>query len=211
MGDMPQAQGGPERGRKSRRRRIAPSLDYAAMAGLALSLVVFTGFIPTLNPDRIMQFVLPTDEFTPDCDDGTHFVTVILSEDDAVYYYPRCGMENGKVQFQVTDHQGIGKVLRDHHKPWVNMIHSERHRLLTKNLPIDSLRLNLKKYITSINKRPEATFVLIKADDGARFGNIIDVIDECRVANITKYAIVDITQEELNVIASMEKEQPWQK
>lgn len=192
--------------RRTRLRRIAPRPDFTAMAALALSLVVFTGFMPTLNPDRVMMVAMPGDERIPGCFDGSAYLTVILSDNDQIYYYIGAGGEDGKLEPRVTDLDGIRKVLRDQHNPWIQRINAERSRLLTESLSVDEFKLRHKQAVIDINRDPQATFVWIKADDGARFENLIDIIDEIRMVNIAKYAIVDVTKKELELIASLETE-----
>lgn len=38
----------------------------------------------------------------------------------------------------------------------------------------------------------ESLFVLIKTDDKAKYQNVVDMIDECNITNVGKYAVVDM-------------------
>jgi hypothetical protein len=53
------------------------------------------------------------------------------------------------------------------------------------------------------NKSNEGIFVIIKASDGSRYNNIVNIIDEMKICNMVNYAIVDITKEEEKILASI--------
>jgi hypothetical protein len=45
--------------------------------------------------------------------------------------------------------------------------------------------------------------VLIKADDGSTYKNLVDILDEMAICNVGRYAIVDITTSELDMIKNV--------
>jgi len=47
--------------------------------------------------------------------------------------------------------------------------------------------------------------VLIKADDGAVYKNVIDVVDELNICNIGLYAVVDMGAKELELLKATAK------
>jgi hypothetical protein len=42
--------------------------------------------------------------------------------------------------------------------------------------------------------------VLIKTDDKAKYKDVIDMLDECQIASVGKYAVVDMMQKEYELI-----------
>jgi biopolymer transport protein ExbD len=46
-----------------------------------------------------------------------------------------------------------------------------------------------------------APIVLIKADENAKYKNMVDIIDEMAICTVANYAVVDITPIELQMIA----------
>ena len=48
--------------------------------------------------------------------------------------------------------------------------------------------------------RKYALTVLVKSDDKATYGNVVNVIDEINIAMIGKYAVVDMMAGELDLI-----------
>ena len=47
----------------------------------------------------------------------------------------------------------------------------------------------------------DGLIVIIKADDNARYGNLVDILDEMNICNIGRYAIVDITPIDLALLS----------
>jgi len=59
----------------------------------------------------------------------------------------------------------------------------------------------LARKIKEIKKSDKkAPIILIKADEKAKYKNIVDIIDEMAICNIASYAIVDINNVELEMI-----------
>jgi biopolymer transport protein ExbD len=59
-----------------------------------------------------------------------------------------------------------------------------------------------KKQVSQIKGDKNALMVLIKSDDKSRYKNLIDILDEMQINDIGKYAIVDITPQEIELIAA---------
>ncbi|MBK7172840.1 MAG: biopolymer transporter ExbD [Bacteroidales bacterium] len=59
----------------------------------------------------------------------------------------------------------------------------------------------LNRKIKELKKSDKnAPIVLIKADEKAKYKNLVDIIDEMAITSIANYAIVDITPIELKMI-----------
>ena len=63
---------------------------------------------------------------------------------------------------------------------------------------------DMKANIARIKADAEGLIVIIKADDNAKFSNIVDILDEMLICNIGRYAIVDISDPEIELIKSSE-------
>ena len=60
----------------------------------------------------------------------------------------------------------------------------------------------IKKMKKDDNKGP---IVLIKADEKAKYKDVVNIIDEMAICNIASYAIVDITPVELGMLKTAPK------
>ena len=52
----------------------------------------------------------------------------------------------------------------------------------------------MKKQAAEIKGGKDAPVVLIKATDDASYKDLVDALDEMQICNISKYAIVDMTE-----------------
>jgi len=43
---------------------------------------------------------------------------------------------------------------------------------------------------------PEELIVLIKAENGASYGNVVDALDEMKINRVARYSLADITPQE---------------
>jgi len=59
-----------------------------------------------------------------------------------------------------------------------------------------------KKRLSDYRSSKNAPVIMIKASDDSNYKNLVDILDEMQICNIGRYAIVDITPEDL---ALMEK------
>ena len=48
-----------------------------------------------------------------------------------------------------------------------------------------------------------STMVLIKTDDMAKYKNVVDILDEMSICTVGKYALVDITPVEIEMIKNL--------
>ncbi|HSH64804.1 MAG TPA: biopolymer transporter ExbD, partial [Bacteroidia bacterium] len=88
------------------------------------------------------------------------------------------------------------KILLERNKPTIDALNKLEEQYKRKEIADTTYkRLALKE-----KGAKEALTVLIKADDKAVYKNVIDAIDELNICNVGKYAIVDMSQPELNIL-----------
>jgi biopolymer transport protein ExbD len=58
----------------------------------------------------------------------------------------------------------------------------------------------MRANVAAIKNEKEGLIVVIKADDKAKYRNLVDILDEMLICNIGRYAIVDITDVERELI-----------
>jgi biopolymer transport protein ExbD len=73
-------------------------------------------------------------------------------------------------------------------------------------LVTDYSQAGIRKVLVEMNKQIEEMVVLIKADEKSRYKNMVDMLDEMHITNMQRYAIVDITDEDLKLIENKKKE-----
>jgi hypothetical protein len=59
----------------------------------------------------------------------------------------------------------------------------------------------IKQHISAVKiAEKKGLIVLIKPDDKSKYKNLVDILDEMIVCNVARYAIVDVSENELELI-----------
>ncbi len=195
--------GGHGKHQKKRAKKLSTRIDMTPMVDLAFLLLTFFVLTSTFNKSKTLEVLYPVDPTDtinkpPPIKEG---ITFLLTEDDKVFYYKGefnlKGNAEGKPETVLTQtdysKDGVRKILMDRNKDLRDAIAKLQEQLNKKEIndSIYKLKANeeraLPKYVT----------VLIKTDDKASYKNVVDVIDDLRIAEIAKMAVVDITGPEL--------------
>lgn len=146
-------------------------VDLTPMVDLGFLLITFFIFSTSLSKPKAMDLKMPADG--PNGTAGeTASLTVLLMEEDQVFYYH--GMLKdalAKGQYGITNYNvksGIGQVIRD------------------KQAAMDRVKPDNRKEL----------IFMIKSTPGATYQNIVDILDEVLINMVSRYVIMDITDEE---------------
>ena len=135
-------------------------------------------------------------------------LNIILSEGDKVYYY--IGMADPKkpplpmlIKTNFSK-DGIRKILLDKNRDLFTKIAEYRDKRVTGKIVVSDTTLDneIKRMKKDDKKGP---IVLIKADDKAKYKDIVNIIDEMAICNIASYAIVDINSVEKDMLKNAPK------
>lgn len=162
------------------RRTAAPLLDFSPMAALGFMLIAFFMVNANLQKPSLMTLFLP-DNYNCEGVDG--FVCeppplTLLCAARKIYFYE--GFTDARLDS--TDYSAKGL----------------RSIILQKMARADSTS-GLEAYFdrpSGQEKRASRLTVVIKLTRGARYGNLVDVIDEMRICRVRRYNILDISKEE---------------
>lgn len=181
-------------GKKSKPRRMNLRVDFTPMVDMNMLLITFFMFCTTLSTPQIMDIVVPTKDKS---DDPTllsdkKVITLILDEQNKIYYY--AGMPNYEdyTSLKVTDFSdsGLRNILLDR-----NGDLSEKSRELRKQLREKKITKEVyKEEMSELRKSRESITIVIKPTEKASYKNLVDALDEMQVCNIGKYAIVDMEE-----------------
>ena len=151
---------------KKRSKKISTKIDMTPMVDLAFLLITFFMLTTTFSKPQTMEVNMPdkTDNNKEAPVKASHAITIILGEDDKVYWFQ--GTEDQAPKVEVTDFssEGIRKVL------------------FRKNKEIGN------KFV-----------VVIKAMQKSKYKNMVDILDEMTITNTKRYAIVQITPEDIEL------------
>lgn len=203
--------GGHGKHEKKRAKKASTKIDMTPMVDLAFLLLTFFVLTSTFNKPKTMEINYPDPHVPVDKDQKVHnAITFIMTKDNGIYYYNgefyAPGNDKGKPATTLikTDFSkdGLRKLLLDRYAPETVKLTALETRYKNKEFANDSI---YKVERNKVKGNVDALTVLVKADDKAIYKNIIDVIDELNICNIGKYAVVDMSKPELDLITAANK------
>lgn len=159
------SQGGGKKDGKVRSKKTSTRIDMTPMVDLAFLLLTFFVMTTTLNKPQTMEITMPEkpkEEDKPPVVNEKRVLTLVLGQDDKIYWY--LGITDPKVEVTNFSNDGVRKVL------------------LRENSQIKEM------------------VVLIKPSDESVYKNVVDILDEMNISNIARYALVEITEVDKELI-----------
>lgn len=157
------------KGGKRRANKLGTHLDMTPMVDLAFLLLTFFMLTTTFSKFQTMELIMPAepkDGQTGSVVSPENALTIILGEDNKLFYY--FGFAGDDPEIKKTDYSANGI----------------REVLLT-----DRVKSNGKMV------------VLIKAMETSRYQNLVDILDEMKITEAKKFALVDIQTADKELIA----------
>ena len=179
MADIEQG-GGKHKGGKQRSKKASTHVDMTAMVDLAFLLVTFFMLTTTFSKPQTMEINMPDKEDNltekPEVKAST-VITLLLTKDNKVVYYEGLPKEGAETVTKISDFSkdGIRKIL------------------LQKRAQVDSQNGGTDK---------DKALAIIKPDDTSNYKNMVDILDEMSITKIKRYAILDISAVEKDMIKS---------
>ncbi len=203
--------GGGGKHSKKRAKKTSTHIDMTPMVDLAFLLLTFFVLTSTFSKPTTMEITMPVDE--GEKKKVFHALTILLMEDDEIYYYYGELKEDGSTQVNKTNFdpdKGIRKILIEKNRNAIDEIRKLKKDLIAKyakSVSQDSLNRLVNKEVLSVHRRPDdqdpTLTVIIKADPKCKYGNVVEMIDEMSVAEIGKYALVDISPAEKEIVETI--------
>ena len=134
---------------------------------------------------------------TTKIDDETALTLLLTENQDKIYYYfGKFKSETAILKTTDYSKDGIRKVFMNRNEDVIKKMNDLKEKL-SKGTIADT---TYKRIGVGIKGDKKAVFVIVKADEKAKYKNVIDVIDELNVADVGKYALVDISPAEKELI-----------
>jgi len=201
-----------KKGGKRRPKKHSTNIDMTPMVDLMCLLITFFMLTTAFSKPKIMVITMP-EKKTDQKEDNVKIpawrtLNIILTDKDVVYYY--VGNADPKKPplptFNKSDFSkdGIRKVLLEKNKDLFTQILTYREKRQSGKLVVADTTADqeIKKMKKGDMKGP---IVLIKADDKAKYKDIVNIIDEMAICNIASYAVVDILPIELELLKTAPK------
>ena len=184
-------------GKKGKQKKMNIRVDFTPMVDMNMLLITFFMLCTSLSKPQTMEISMPSNDKKITEEDQTKVaesraITLILGEDDKVYYYIGLPDYNDYTSLKVTtyDADGLRALLLDRNRDIVAKIKELKKKKLNKEITdeqYDEQAIEIKGVKT-------APVVMIKATDDATYKNLVDALDEMQICSISKYAIVDLKE-----------------
>ncbi|MCU0323285.1 MAG: biopolymer transporter ExbD [Chitinophagaceae bacterium] len=149
-------------------------VDLTPMVDLGFLLITFFIFTTTMSQPTAMRLFLPKDTEKPEEQNKAKesgALTILLGKDDHIFYYEGIlNTENASTNFKSANF-GSGE---------------------------DGIRNIILRKKASTNEKD--LVIVIKPSDECNYKNVIDMLDEMTINVIKTYALVDISQVEVDLI-----------
>jgi len=203
-----------KKGGKRQAKKHSTRIDMTPMVDLMCLLITFFMLTTAFSKPKVMVITMPEKDTDKDQPKGPEIpknrtLNILLTEGHKVYYYigiadPKKPAEMPQIVKTDFSKDGIRKFLLIKNKDLFTKIAEYREKRVTgKTVVADTTADSaIKKLKKEDQKGP---IVLIKADDKAKYRDMVDIIDEMAICNIASYAVVDMTPVEVEMLKNAPK------
>jgi biopolymer transport protein ExbD len=205
MAELDTGDSGKKKGKKGSK-KLSTHIDMTPMVDLGFLLITFFMLTVTLSKPQTMEINMPSnkkDNSDPTKVKASKAMTIILGQKDRVFYY--FGTREKEVDPTIikTDYspEGIRKILLLKNDSVANKMKDLRKELKDQKITQDTFKAKASR----IKKSNSGPIVLIKAMDESTYKNFVDILDEMNICSIARFAVVDITQYDKDLIKPVDK------
>jgi biopolymer transport protein ExbD len=206
-----QSQEGSDKGgkhKKIRAKKSSTHIDMTPMVDLAFLLLTFFILTTTFSKPKTMDITMPIKDKIKE-EDRTKIkaslaMSILLTKDDKIIWY--MGMdsagappETNIADFSINGPKSIHKVLLERNKLVYDQVRMVEDSVKRGLIPDNEEEIKRHKAQVKAAEK-EGLIVLIKPDSTARYKNLVDILDEMLICNVGRYAIVDLTDSEKELI-----------
>jgi biopolymer transport protein ExbD len=194
--------------KKGKPKKLSTRVDFTPMVDLGFLLVTFFMLSTTLNKPQTMEISMPSKDKVAENEQTqvkeSNAVTILLGKNDKIYYYFGIGTTEVTPKLNMISFapDGIRNVLLQRNIDLVNQIRNLKIQKTNRSITEEEF----KKKVAEVKQSKQAPVVMIKSTDEATYENLVDILDEMQICNIARYAIVDITGYDKELITNFENQ-----
>jgi biopolymer transport protein ExbD len=202
MSEVNTESSGSKKGKKKGAKKVSTRIDFTPMVDLGFLLITFFMLTTTMIKPQTMEIAMPSKEKLPEEEQtkvkASRAITIILGKDNKIFYYEGTRENDVDPPVQTTDFSssGIRKFLIERNYDVISKVEELKAKETSKQLSQEEF----DKQKLDIMGDKKAPIVIIKATDDATYKNLIDILDEMSICNIGKYAIVDLSDYDKDLI-----------
>lgn len=204
MADIDTGGGGGKKGKKARGKKLSTRVDFTPMVDLGFLLITFFMLTTSMNKPQTMEINMPVKDLTEEERTkikASQAMTILLTKDNKIVYYFVDGTTGEPGTPLVTNFGkgGIRATLLKENRmrnDRVDSIAIYKEQLQSNKIKEEEFR----EKVSTIKAFKDGLIVVIKANDDSKYKNLVDILDEMNICNIGRYAIVDITPMEVEML-----------
>ncbi len=209
MSEVQQQDSGGKGGKhtKVRAKKSSTHIDMTPMVDLAFLLLTFFMLTTTFSKPKTMDITMPVKDAKEEEQTkvpASQTLSILLTEKDRIIWYmgvndPTQPPQTNIADFSLNGANSIHKILLEKNQLIFNEVQAVKDSV-AKGL-IKNESAEIKRHIGAVKSaEKKGLIVLIKPDDKSKYKNLIDILDEMLVCNVARYAIVDASENELELI-----------
>ena len=178
-------------------KKLSTRVDMTPMVDLGFLLITFFIFTTTMSSPKALPLNMPKDtkneeELNKAKESGA--LTVMLGKDNGVFYYEGQLLPDGS-NFKTATFATI----RD------EIINKKKEVMKTHVHDSNCPKIWAENKGDKNSCLDRDFVVVIKPDEDATYRNTVDMLDEMTINNVKRYAMIDITPQELEVVKKVEE------
>jgi biopolymer transport protein ExbD len=186
MAELDTSGGGHKKGPGVKKgKKLSTRVDLTPMVDLGFLLITFFIFTTTMSQPTAFKLFLPDDKVIPEDQNKAKesgVLTIMMGADNHIYYYEGQLKPDGS-NFLSASYNGENSI---------------REIILKKKADVISRSRDAEN--------PEKDFVVvIKPSVDCNYQNVVDILDEMAINVVKKYALVDISEGEAQLVSISDK------
>jgi biopolymer transport protein ExbD len=184
-----------KKGKKPKQKKHATRVDLTPMVDLGFLLITFFMLTTSMLKPQTMEISVPSKDKVLEDEQtkvkASQAITVLLGSENKLYYYfgaPENGVDPELISIDYSS-EGIRKMLLSKNAEVMNSVNKLNQDKQDKKIQEEEYQKKLSEF----RALKSAPTVMIKATDESNYKNLVDILDEMNICNIARYAIVDIT------------------
>jgi biopolymer transport protein ExbD len=191
------------KGGKPKPKKVSTRVDLTPMVDLGFLLITFFMLTTTMIKPQTMEIYLPSNKKENEEKQteikASQAITILVDKGNKLYYF--FGGPEGEKDPELieTDYSsnGLRTMLLSRNRDVAYNIEVLKKKLTNREIDDEQFRIQSAK----TRELRTAPVVVIKSTDEASYKNLVDVLDEMQICSVGRYAIVDITDYDKELIA----------
>ncbi|MBL7969470.1 MAG: biopolymer transporter ExbD [Prolixibacteraceae bacterium] len=201
MAEM-QVQDKGNKGGKPAPKKLSTRVDLTPMVDLGFLLITFFMLTTSMLKPQTMEISVPSKDKVEEEDQNkvkaSQAITILLGKEDKLFYFFGTEEDGVDPELVETDYSSVGirKMLIQKNYDVMKQVEELKADKANKKVSEEEYTKKLSEYRSA----KTAPIIIIKATDESNYKNLVDILDEMQICNIGRYAIVDITPYDLELI-----------